>query len=499
MGLLGKNYDKDIQYLHDERGQMWERIVNIELLIDELEKRTPEVEKEAKQALRKTSEYRNKALAGKEKIDHVLEELDEALNKADDALLFINNKHEQSGQITTLITEKQAAIDETFTQLEDQIQRVQSQIDLLDNVLKEHPDLQSEIVELLESLSEIKEHQSKITNIYKESIDKHSEIKAIYNEIEGFEEIDAETNEEVYVAGLKDTLENQYSDLIKIYHRVDNSLDALHEKSYKTYQETLSIANNKTQEVIDSWTENYENLKEQITNLLPGALTAGLGAAYTNKKEEEQESFKKLNRSFNLGILGLILVSLIPFLVSVYYFNQGNTLEQIIDRIPKLVTAILPLYLPVLWLAFSSNIKVKLSKRLIEEYTHKEVLSKTYEGLASQIETIDNKELSKELKMELLHNILQISSENPGKLISNYDKSDHPILEVLNQSSKLATQIHKVGKLPGMSKLAKVLVDKQEKLLSEEDIKVKQGLEHIDKHKEKKKTNSKEELEQAED
>ena len=115
----------------------------------------------------------------------------------------------------------------------------------------------------------------------------------------------------------------------------------------------------------------------------------------------------------------------------------GITLEQTILRIPNLVFAILPLYIPPLWVALSLNRKMNLSKRLIEEYTHKEVVSKTFEGLSTQIEGIKDSKVSNELKIKLLRNILEVSTENPGNLISNYNKSEHPILDRIPAISKI--------------------------------------------------------------
>jgi hypothetical protein len=89
---------------------------------------------------------------------------------------------------------------------------------------------------------------------------------------------------------------------------------------------------------------------------------------------------------------------------------------------------------------------------LIEEYTHKEVLSKTFEGLSTQIENLEDDEISRELKLKLLFNILEVSTENPGKLISDYKNSDHPVLEVLNQQTKLEEAFTKIKDIPGINK-----------------------------------------------
>ena len=127
----------------------------------------------------------------------------------------------------------------------------------------------------------------------------------------------------------------------------------------------------------------------------------------------------------------------------------------------------LPLYAPIVWFAYYSNKKLNLSKRLIEEYTHKEVLSKTFEGLSKQIHDLEEDNISKELKIKLLQDFLQMYSENPGKLISDYSKSDHPIMELLENSNKLDKTIQKVQKFPGLNKVAEIIEKKSERKIEQ--------------------------------
>ena len=183
-------------------------------------------------------------------------------------------------------------------------------------------------------------------------------------------------------------------------------------------------------------------------------MTAGLSSAFSNKKDDEVKSSVKLQSRFSLGIYFMIGVSLIPVIISVFFLFNGITFEEVIMKLPRLVLAIIPMYIPVLWFTYSANKKLNLSKRLIEEYAHKEVLSRTYEGLSTQIENIENPEQSKDLKFRLLSNFLQVSSENPGKLISNYEASDHPVMEALEQSYKFQMTIDKLQGIPGMGKVA---------------------------------------------
>lgn len=170
-------------------------------------------------------------------------------------------------------------------------------------------------------------------------------------------------------------------------------------------------------------------------------------------------------------------MSLFPFIVSIAFLVGGKSLAETIYEMPRAVLSILPLYIPVLWLAYSFNRKMNLSKRLIEEYTHKEVLSKTFEGLSTQIQNIKDSDVSADLKARLLYNILEVSSENPGKLISNYDKSDHPLMDALDKSVKLHNSIDYLSKIPGMSKLVDVLNKRADELLDKTSTKAVAGIE----------------------
>ena len=156
---------------------------------------------------------------------------------------------------------------------------------------------------------------------------------------------------------------------------------------------------------------------------------------------------------------------------------KGADLIQVIQDTPNLIISILPLYFPVLWLAYSTNKKLNLSKRLIEEYTHKAVLGKTFSGLSNQIETLPHESAVKdELRTRLLFNVLQVSSENPGKLITNYQKSDHPLMEALENSAKLSESVDALTKIPGLSSIAKKLSEKSDEIFRTQQKKVDTGL-----------------------
>ena len=114
-------------------------------------------------------------------------------------------------------------------------------------------------------------------------------------------------------------------------------------------------------------------------------------------------------------------------------------------------------------MAIFANKRVNLSKRLIEEYKHKEAVSKTYEGLAKQISEMGDDKSSKELQARLLYNTVMLSENNPGELIKNFNRPDNPLLDVLNQSSRFAEAVEKLSKVPGLSRLFQMADSRQKK------------------------------------
>ncbi|MFA6714744.1 MAG: hypothetical protein WCS27_05170, partial [Victivallaceae bacterium] len=195
---------------------------------------------------------------------------------------------------------------------------------------------------------------------------------------------------------------------------------------------------------------------------------------YAEKRKEEEAVREKYQESFKSSILVLTMITLIPFTFSNYLiWLSGKSLNEVLVMLPNIILVVLPLYIPCFWWAFSANMKEKLSKRLVEEYTHKESLTKTFQGFAREIDNIDDESVHHDLRIRLLYNLLEVSAENPGKLILNYNRSDNPIFEALDKSRGLANSIEKIGKIPGINILfAKVQRNREEqKQLFEKDVK----------------------------
>lgn len=372
--------------------------------------------------------------------------------------------------------------------LHNELLSVKAQVDeFLSSITQSHAEISvalneaQKLPEFFETTKKIVDESKELSNnhqsLLSHSIKRKADIDELHKSICGYDVKSSEGVSE-HVDGLKDELENSYKSISDQVDSLDVHINEITDEITERHKEQLSEKRLAFDTLVDESNEKVTAVSDELKALLPGAMAAGLSAAYEAKKDAEETALKGYESGFKWAIGGLALVSLIPMAVDVYLLNwKGADLIQVIQDTPNLIISILPLYFPVLWLAHSTNKKFNLSKRLIEEYTHKAVLGKTFSGLSNQIETLPHESAVKdELRTKLLFNVLQVSSENPGKLITNYQKSDHPLMEALENSAKLSDSIDALAKIPGLSSIANKLSKKSEEILREQQTKVDTGL-----------------------
>ena len=456
-----KELKKRVQYLEDERKKLWDRLVKLEndnkVIRNEIIEKSSESQKEASQSSRKAAEFRNKA---EQRLNEASEKLGEIISKLAEAerlVSSISENHELTIELKTKAETTDKEFELAYTELKESV-------DYLSNFIEQYPDLDEKLTSVNKFIEDIESNLSKSRTSLTTINTRKKEIDDYYQELFGYED-ENENGEAITVEGKKDILESTYEDLEDKLTKAESQVVSINnnfENNYKTFEEQHK--------------SKYEQVKAEISSLLPAALTAGLSSAFSTKKNQEEENSKTLQKRFSTGIYLLIVASVIPFIVSIVLLFEGETLDQVIYKIPRMVLAIIPMYAPILWLTYSANKKLNLSKRLIEEYAHKEVLSKTYEGLSKQINNLENDEQTTELKYRLLSNFLQVTSENPGKLISNYESSDHPVMEALEQSYKFQLAIDKLEGIPGLGKVAAILESNSKKKLYEKGQKIEEAL-----------------------
>lgn len=462
------------EYLDEERIKLWAEVNSLKQTIaemrEDLDNRTPELESKAKQSSRKASEYRNRSQESKEAADQALASILSTKDDIDTLYSEFESKQDNAINISTYIFEAKNKVDELLERGRE-----------LDDLLSNLPAYETQTSQISEFFVKSEETSSKLNVLYNATSKKKKDVDDLHLEIFGYDETNETTGAVSHINGLKDDLRVSFDELDK---SVETAKSEIEDLKHETEQGNIQFLQEKSEEIaskIKSWNEEHSAVSTKIRNLLPDALTAGLSHAFEEKRKSEILASEKFNKAFNYSIYGLIAVSLISFIANVYLFTTGKPLDSIIQDLPKMLAATIPLYIPLVWLAYSTNKKSNLSKRLVEEYTHKEVLSKTFEGLSSQIETIEEDNISAELRIKLLYNLLDVSSENPGKLISNYNTSDHPLIDVLETSSRLEDNVKKLEKIPGISKLSKMLNDRAKRLQKEQQENIDDALDMIEK------------------
>ena len=466
----------DIKNLEKEQTKIWHSInkiksENIDRIKEEFEKQTPE---EIQFVLNKTTEIEElnsqiKVLFNDIKNYH--EEIKSYAGTININMLETNEIAKNIKEKNNLSTDFVSLIEKSSKKIEDLSSKTEQIEANLDSTISQIEIKKQKLNELEIICDDIEKLKEKIDLSYSNSDKNYKEINNLHLKIFGYIKKDEE-GKDLKIGGLKDELDSTYVQL-------KQNLSDLKEN----IEESIKQSNQECENVKSVWENEHQLLKDKIIELLPGALTTGLSYAYKEKKDAEISAMNSSIYYFHRAIILLISISFIPFLVAIYFLAMGKGLEETILKLPSLTMSILPLYIPILWVAYSSNKKINLSKRLIEEYAHKEALSKTFEGLSGQINNIKDSENKDELKAKLLYNLLEVSAENPGKLIYDYNNADHPLMDALDKSVKLSDTITKIANIPGMKKLSHILTEKERKIKAEIDEKVGEGIDIVNDNK----------------
>lgn len=305
----------------------------------------------------------------------------------------------------------------------DKIQEISTQADEIKEAIAANPDI-------VDDIDNMNEQITNVGALYSQAEKDKNEIRKLYQALFGYNVKDSETGETKHVDGLKQQLDSTYDNL-------KTKMETLEKETKQNFTNT-----------INEWSGQYNALKESVENLLPGAMSAGLAEAYKDKRERETKSYRIGYCVFVGIIVVLIAVALIPVIVVT---QSDLTLLEAIKDAPMLTMTLSPVYAALIWLGIFQNKKLNLSKKLIEEYSHKEATAKTYAGLAKQVADVGDDEMSKSLKIKLLEQTLNAAAQNPSECITNHEKSDNPIMSLLNMSSKW------VNRAGGTENVAKLL------------------------------------------
>jgi uncharacterized coiled-coil DUF342 family protein len=456
-----------VKYLESERIKLWEAVTSIkeqqiqlsksiEDISAEVATRTSDYTRDAKTASATVAQYRTKAKTyfselsdTKNRINDLKDEaenLNSSLRAVSDLFESMREMYDKAETDYSQFAELESSTSEQFELVVTKLSEIESSLNEVNAFCEQSKETKDDIDSVR---AEVENLYSKINTALSQSLKKKNKIDEIYDEIFGYIHKN-EDGEDEEVDGLKHKLEESYSSIKKDLTSFDSELNSFKESKENEFVEF--VKKSKT---------SVENLKSEIRQLLPEAMTAGLSHAYEKKRLAEEKVHESSSKSFKGAITGLVVVAILPVLVSVIFILEGLPFDRVLTDLPRIVFSFIPIYIPLLWFAIAANKRIKLAKRLIEEYAHKEVLSKTFEGLHSQIEKLEETNTTRDLRTRLLYNIISVSAENPGKLIKDFESTDNPMLEVLDKSLLFTNSLRKIGDIPGLAKILHAVEQKE--------------------------------------
>lgn len=441
--------DQQYEYLDNERKMLWAELRGtqdkLEAFITTVSEDSDAIQTGIRSLSIKTARAYNRILERDSTLDAFSSSMTSRME-------VVKNAEKEAATLSSSLTEAKEKVEGAVSKINDGLSTFDSNLKSLNEQsesLKERLENAEKYIEKAEEVeSDLQSRFEDFSDKHKQGTKNYEDISKFYSLLFGYEKDDGEI-----VEGRKQKLENVYAELERKIGSTKTDAEAF-EADYKK----------RCADFIEKAKAEAEAIVNKIRGLLPDALTAGLSSAYNENRKLEEFEQKSQLKLFKRCICGMMVISFLPIGINLYFWmGKGFTFLQLLERLPREMLCILPIYIPLFWLAIFANKRVNLSKRLIEEYKHKEAVSKTYEGLARQISEIGDDNSSKELQARLLYNTVMLSEKNPGELIKDFNRPDNPLLDVLNQSSRFAESVEKLGRVPGLSKLFQMADSRQKK------------------------------------
>lgn len=175
-----------------------------------------------------------------------------------------------------------------------------------------------------------------------------------------------------------------------------------------------------------------EELLAQIEGALSGATNVELAKAF----QDQKNSYRWPKNIWTFVFVACIV--LMVYLANDLNGSGEGKLDYTIEFLKRL-----PLFGPLIWLALFSSKQQSQSKRLQEEYAHKETIAKTYVGHKRQIEKLNDSEAKEELITKLAASTIDAIEFNPSSTLEKQThKEDLPASELVKL---LKSAMDKIG------------------------------------------------------
>lgn len=336
----------------------------------------------------------------------------------------------ESKQLLDELTLSKTTIETYQTEAEEKLEEINNAYDAI--YIKENE-------EELPLIEDIKDSHDKITRLY---LGASQTINGYIKTSRGLEIPTAEIlkyKDDDYI--LDETTGKYY---IKISTRVPGLVEATKAELLTTNQECLELRANietvigEQRSALGQRIAAFENdiarIKDEITALLPSALSAGLAAGYDNAKSEHKSQATFWRWAFALSMILFLTIAG----VVTYNFNGIESFSPWENSLLKLAY-MLPFEIPVVWFAILSAKKINQYSRLYEEYLHKWSIAKTFAGMSNAVGDAKNSPTGEELSKDLYARTLEAYAYNPSKTFDKEAPSDSPA-EITQKAAEVITK-----------------------------------------------------------
>ena len=186
--------------------------------------------------------------------------------------------------------------------------------------------------------------------------------------------------------------------------------------------------------------QDHENLHKKIQSLLPDATSAGLAGAFAAQKTEYKKPIFWLTVAFVVSLLLLLFLgisSLVDIVDGKFTWLSGSWDKVIVRSLMRL-----PIALPLIWLAVFAATKRSENRRLLEEYSHKETVARSYESFRKQISSLPQDAEAK-LATQLLEAAISSLAFNASSTLDGDHKEVYPDVDQIANLARLQNLLPK--------------------------------------------------------
>lgn len=316
---------------------------------------------------------------------------------------------------------KLAEIDESYTKILDD----DGYLEKIEAANKESTEYRDEIleykVELLDGDSENESIKQQIHELNQEMLANQTKMQKFIAE---------------YITGTVTTTKTDAGVEREVKTKSKKELvDELH-KSYEGY---IASEKAKIVEYIDAF-DKYKTAKEaEIEGLLKSATNASLASAFESFRAQTETLKNTGEKYFFYSIIALVAAIILPYVpcFKEWMFTSDNVYIELLRRV--LFTG------PFVWLAYYQAKKTNQYFRLEQEYAHKAVVSRSFEGYKSQVlELYKDNPASQEMLQKLLGGSIDTVAKNPAEVLDSSKSSSHPLEDIKENLSSLIDPLSKL-------------------------------------------------------